>query len=160
MSLPQNIHLLTFEPWKSGKILVRFEHILAKEEDKQYSQNVTFSLNDVFRSLNLIDIRETTLSANQWLNEANRFKFNSKQEDFNQIQKTNRSIAETVESSTPKKIIQRSFNPKPDVSSRQYFNHKLQYKRYPHEEHNDDKYVITLKPMEIRTFIIELEEKP
>lgn len=150
---------MTFEPWTSGTILVRFEHILAKNEDKQYSQNVTFNLNDVFRSLKMIDIRETTLSANQWLNEASRLKFNSKSEDSNQIQATNESATESVQSTTPKKV-QRSFNPKPDISSHQYLNSKRQYKRYRQDEHDSDKYVVTLKPMEIRTFVIELEDKP
>lgn len=150
---------MTFEPWKTGTILVRFEHILAKNEDEQYSQNVTFNLNDVFRSLKMIDIRETTLSANQWLNEASRFKFNSNSEDSNKVQTTNESSTETVDSTTPKKV-RRSFNPKSDVSSHQYVNSKRQYKRYRQEENDSDKYVVTLKPMEIRTFVIELEDKP
>lgn len=149
---------MTFEPWKPGTILVRFEHILAKNEDKQYSQNVTFNLNDVFRSLNMIDIRETTLSANQWLNEASRFKFNSRSEDSNQIQTTNESATESLENSTSKKV-RRSYNPKPDVSTHQYYNSKRQYKRYRQEESGGDKYVVTLKPMEIRTFVIALENK-
>lgn len=142
---------MTFEPWKSGTILVRFEHILAKNEDDQYSQDVTFNLNDIFRSLKMIDIRETTLSANQWLNEASRFKFNSKPEDFNQIQTKTDSGTESVESTTPKKVRR---------SSHQYFNSKRQYKRNRQEENYSDKYVVTLKPMEIRTFVIEVEDKP
>lgn len=73
--MPKNVHLLTLEPWKQNAILVRFEHIFAKDEDPKYSQPVSFDFEDVFRGINVASLRETTLSANQWLNEANRLQF-------------------------------------------------------------------------------------
>lgn len=155
-----NIHLLTFEPWKSDSILIRFEHILAVNEDKQYSQNVTFNLSDVFRSLNIVDVRETTLAGNQWLNEAKRFKFTATKDDLNQVSESSETTEETeARNNTITKKNKRSINPKPDVSPRQYHLYRAQYKRYRSEESDEDKFVVTLKPMEIRTFIIDLDSK-
>ncbi|XP_031630105.1 lysosomal alpha-mannosidase-like [Contarinia nasturtii] len=84
-SLPKNIHLLTFEPWTSNSVLIRFEHILAKDEDSQYSEAVTFNFQDVFQSLDVKSIRETTLSANQWLNEVKRLHFKANDENSNEV---------------------------------------------------------------------------
>lgn len=126
-SLPKNVHLLTFEPWKSDSILVRFEHILEKDEDKKYSQNATFSLIDVFDFFNVADVRETTLAGNQWLNEAERFKFRADSENFEQI---------------PSSTGQANFTNLGDSVSTPLAS---------------DGYKITLQPMEIRTFIIRLE---
>lgn len=85
LSLPKNVHLLTFEPWRTNSLLIRFEHILAKGEDQKYSQPVTFDFQDVFRGLNVASIRETTLSANQWLDKANRLQFTSVTTDENEV---------------------------------------------------------------------------
>lgn len=155
LSLPKNIHLLTLEPWKSDSILIRFEHILENDEDKQYSKAVTFNFHDVFRSFNVISIRETTLSANQWLNEAKRLHFKAKTEDD-----LNENFTSTVSftSETPeteKRQLKLDINP--DVSPRQYFKRANKYKRQHAIEDDDDDLTITLKPMEIRTFIVELE---
>lgn len=84
--LPKNVHLLTLEPWKQNSILVRFEHIFAKGEDPKYSQPVSFDFQNVFRGINVASMRETTLSANQWLNEVNRLQFKAKTvADLNEI---------------------------------------------------------------------------
>lgn len=83
--LPKNVHLLTIEPWKLNSILVRFEHIFAKDEDSIYSQPASFDFQNVFRGLNVASVRETTLSANQWLNEVNRLQFKAKEIDSNEI---------------------------------------------------------------------------
>lgn len=69
------MHLLTYEPWKDGTVLVRFEHIYEQNEDPEYARSVSFNLNEVFQSLKIKEIRETTLAANQWLNEAKRLTF-------------------------------------------------------------------------------------
>lgn len=77
--LPKNVHLLTFEPWKENSILIRFEHIFDKDEDKTYSQPVSFDLiQDLFHGFDVVSIRETSLSANQWLDEVNRLSFTTK----------------------------------------------------------------------------------
>lgn len=123
LTLPKNVNILTFEPWKKNSFLIRFEHILAVYEDEQYSQEVSFDFKDVFRSFDIVGVRETTLAANQWLSESKPLKFIAKTTDPNRIKKT-------VFSSR--------------TSSRNC---------------NDD-FLITLKPMEMRTFIVELKWRP
>lgn len=127
LSLPKNVHLLTFEPWRTNSILVRFEHILAKNEDQQYSEAVTFDFQDVFRGLSVASIRETTLSANQWLDKANRLQFTSKTTEANDV------------------------NPTTEDAS----NNRVQ----PENSENvaADDLTIELKPMQIRTFVVELK---
>lgn len=78
LTLPQNIKLLTFEPWHeagnpSYTYLIRFEHIFEYGEDPIYSKPVTFNLWDIFGSD--AEIRETTLDGNQWLDESERLHF-------------------------------------------------------------------------------------
>lgn len=129
LSLPKNIHLLTFEPWRTNSILVRFEHILAKDEDQQYSKPVSFDFQDVFRGLMVASIRETTLSANQWLDKANRLQFTSKTTDANEVNTT------TEDATTNENRDQQN------------------------ETTNDaaDDLTIELNPMQIRTFVVELK---
>ncbi|KAJ8872261.1 hypothetical protein PR048_025863 [Dryococelus australis] len=43
-SLPDNVQLLTLEPWGKDSLLVRLEHILEKDEDELLSRNVTVNL--------------------------------------------------------------------------------------------------------------------
>lgn len=43
-SLPVNVQLLTFEPWKDDSHILRFEHILEKDEDPVLSRRVTINL--------------------------------------------------------------------------------------------------------------------
>lgn len=152
LSLPKNIHLLTFEPWKSDSILIRFEHILAKHEDEQYSQAVTFNFQDVFRSLDVASIRETTLSANQWLNQAKRLHFKANTDNLNETLASSLT-ASNQETNEPKNNI------RPHISGRQYFetSNKRHFKRHRAAEYDQSDLKITLKPMEIRTFIVELE---
>jgi len=74
-SLPQNIHLLTFEPWHDNEILIRFEHILEKDEDPVFSQSVQFNVKDFLNGFKIIDMRETTLDGNAWLADNRRMEF-------------------------------------------------------------------------------------
>lgn len=155
LSLPLNIHLLTFEPWKDDSILIRFEHILANAEDDIYSQAVTFNFQDVFRGLNVASIRETTLSANQWLNEAKRFNFSDKSDRFNEIPSSTELLSSE---STQPKSFETQPNPKPEILPQQYFDsssNKARHHRSAEDDESDFK--ITMKPMEIRTFVVELE---
>lgn len=131
MSLPENIHLLTLEPWKANSILIRFEHILAKDEDEQLSKPITFDLMDVFRGFDIEEVRETTLAGNQWTNEANRFEFTEEITNSNE--------------DSPTKML---FNNKPEYS-----------KNEQNSSSNIHNHSITLNPMEIRTFVIVFKSK-
>jgi lysosomal alpha-mannosidase len=74
---------MTFEPWKDDSTLIRFEHLLEKNEDPELSKPVRFNLNDVFPG-NDIDLKEVSLSGNQWIEEFQRlhFKAESKADFF------------------------------------------------------------------------------
>lgn len=132
MSLPLNVHLLTFEPWKSNSILIRFEHIFGKDEDDIYSQDVSFNVQEVFGTFNIVSMRETTLSANQWLDEANRLNFTNKSDSNNET--------------AGHEATERNISPKLEIPNKQITT----------VEGSDKNYTITLKPMEIRIFIVEL----
>ncbi|XP_055295904.1 lysosomal alpha-mannosidase-like [Sitodiplosis mosellana] len=117
ISFPKNVNLLTCEPLGPNSILIRFEHIFEENEDKFYSRPVSFNLRNVFTTFDVTSIRETTLAANQWLEESKRLSFSTETSDANKIN------------------TEREIDAKP----------------------NDDDFEISLKPMEIRTFIVEFE---
>ncbi|XP_055636185.1 lysosomal alpha-mannosidase-like [Toxorhynchites rutilus septentrionalis] len=115
-SLPPNVNLLTFEPWKKPlTYLVRFEHLLEANEDPQFSQPTSFNLQSLFSNFNIGSVRETTLAGNQWKKDSSRLKFRAD------------PVVPTEKMSSPHGAVQ-----------------------------NDD-FDITLTPMEIRTFVIEMQ---
>lgn len=74
-ALPEHVYLMTYEPWKEDSFLIRFEHILEKNEDPQLSEPVKFNLTRVFPGD--FEFSEVTLSANQWSDSKDaRLKFN------------------------------------------------------------------------------------
>lgn len=148
---------MTFEPWKSDSILIRFEHILAKDEDNSYSQAVTFDFQDVFRAFGIVSIRETMLAGNQWLEDAKRLNFTGKTHVLNEITTSTEGLYTLQEEKSESTI-----NPQPHVSPRQYFEstNNVRFKRQRAAEFDANDFTITLKPMEIRTFIVELESRP
>lgn len=151
LSLPQNIHVLTLEPWKDNSVLIRFEHILSIGEDPEYSKNVTFNFEDVFRDWGVTSIRETTLAANQWLGDSVRLQFSSETQP-------SEGRLKTVEEN----IILHHNEPQasgldihPEVSSRQYRKMPSGMdKNFRRDTAADDLHPITLQPMQIRTFIL------
>ncbi|KAL0809393.1 hypothetical protein ABMA28_011582 [Loxostege sticticalis] len=81
--LPRHIHILTLEPWKAGSVLLRLENTLEKpmrgnlkekvENPEDYatkSSFITVELKKIFLQMQIKMVRETTLAANQWLDDA------------------------------------------------------------------------------------------
>lgn len=64
-SLPDNVHLLTLEPWDQGRILMRLEHFYAVGEDSLLAKPVTVSIKDLFTTFDVLDVELVDLSANQ-----------------------------------------------------------------------------------------------
>lgn len=120
-SLPININLLTLEPWNNASVLLRLEHLLEQDEDSFLSEPVTINVQQIFRTLKVANMRETTLAANQWLDEATRFEFRKDQQKHSKVRKSMNG---------------------PTVIDSTLFN---------------DEFSITLEPMQIRTFIVNLE---
>ncbi|XP_035227790.1 lysosomal alpha-mannosidase-like isoform X2 [Stegodyphus dumicola] len=75
-SLPPNVHFLTLEPWKRGMLLLRFEHFYEWDDDAVLSKPTNFTLKNLFNDFEVLSIDETTLSANQYLDEAKRLRWN------------------------------------------------------------------------------------
>lgn len=112
VELPQNIYLMTYEPWKDNSFLIRFEHVLEKTEDPELSKPVTFNLTEVFPGHDF-EFSEVGLAANQWIGDVDRLQFRYQG------------------AATPKSISTESKN-----------------------QRVLDSAVITMNPMEIRTFIM------
>jgi len=65
-ALPSNVHLLTMETIAEKRILMRFEHIFAKNEDTSLSKPATILLNGLFAEFEVTDFIELNLAANQF----------------------------------------------------------------------------------------------
>ncbi|XP_061512042.1 lysosomal alpha-mannosidase [Anopheles gambiae] len=143
LSLPLNVHLLTFEPWKENSILVRFEHLLEKGEDPMYSKPVRFNIQDVFRQFSIEEVREMTLAANQLREDSTRLKFKP-DPSYIMYSSIKRDVSTPLPSPSPPNVVA-GRSPLMDELSRNVA---------------DDGFEIMLKPMEIRTFVFQLEYKP
>lgn len=71
--LPENVNLMTYEPWKSNEYLIRFEHLLEKNEDSELSKSVSFDMKDIFPGN--VDFAEVSLAGNQWIEDSKRLRF-------------------------------------------------------------------------------------
>ncbi|CAH1101503.1 unnamed protein product [Psylliodes chrysocephalus] len=118
-SFPENVNILTFEPWTEKEYLLRLEHIMEKNDDANLSEPVTVDIANAFKHFTIEKMTETTLGANELLAHYQRRK--------KYTWKTN----------------------KPQVS-----------KTSVTDEADDDTVApISLKPMQIRTFIVKLTNK-
>jgi hypothetical protein len=79
---------MTFEPWKDGAFLIRFEHLLEKNEDPELSKTVRFNLSDVFPGM-VVELQEVILSANQWIEQLQRLHFRPDSADFSMNAESN-----------------------------------------------------------------------
>lgn len=116
-SLPQNVHILTLEPWGGNSFLLRLEHTFEKNEDSQLSEAVDVDLTNLFTTFEVTSLRETTLGGNQWLEDNQRLNFTSAYQSDGAYQ----------EDFVNKELLEDS--------------------------------IVTLKPMQIRTFVIEVSAK-
>ncbi|XP_005189989.1 lysosomal alpha-mannosidase isoform X2 [Musca domestica] len=183
-SLPQNIHLLTFEPWHDHEILVRFEHLLEKDEDPEFSKFVQFNVKSIFGAFQISNMRETTLDGNAWLDENRRMEFVpdpeedsyesyaifSKAYNYVQLQKAERPMVSTqfydellpagklgAESNRLKREMKSPRNQELNrMRSEKLKRIKYSVGDLPLEMEGDRKFLIELSAMQIRTFIITL----
>lgn len=114
-SLPDNVHIMTLEPWKESSYLLRLEHTFEKNEDPTLSLPVEVNLKDLFTTFDIISLEETTLGANQLLSENDRLKFSSTDQ--------------------------------PETSQK------------PVSDDDLDNLIVTMNPMQIRTFIVSIQAK-
>lgn len=143
---------MTLEPWKDNSILVRFEHILEANEDSEYSKPAKFNLKDVFHNFDISELRETTLSANQWKDEATRMKFRN-DDEFNTSDRLNASsVSDELDDLDKITVLLRDEDDDANTVPR--------YIRNRSRGVDTAAWHIVLKPMEIRTFVLSLEWRP
>ncbi|XP_065335492.1 lysosomal alpha-mannosidase-like isoform X2 [Cloeon dipterum] len=70
-ALPENVNLLTMEPWRGNSVLLRLENAFEKKED-QFPVKV--SLTDLFEA-EVVSVEEMMLGANQKVGDSKRFKW-------------------------------------------------------------------------------------
>lgn len=70
--LPDNVHMLTLEPWRDGTHLLRLEHVYDIGEHSTLSEPVTLILDDLLADYTITSAVETTLGGNQWASEVSR----------------------------------------------------------------------------------------
>lgn len=139
-SLPDNVQILTLEPWKGNTFLLRLEHVLEINEDPVLSKPITVDLKNLFSPFDIINLRETTLGANQWLSDNHRLNFdtNVNLEDLWDTDKNYQTWAKN-------KWNQNMKHREPQTSH--------------HRSENLDELLIVLSPMQIRTFIFDIDNK-
>ncbi|KAK7070039.1 carbohydrate binding [Halocaridina rubra] len=123
-SLPENVHLLTLEPWLDGSLLLRLEHMYEKEESQGLSDPVTVDLKGLFSGFDIETAVETNLAANQLKKNENRYVWD-------------------VGSSHP---------------SMNSINSLREERIHPILQYPEGDLKITLNPMEIRTFILNVKK--
>lgn len=185
LSLPQNIHLMSFEPWHENEILLRFEHLLEKDEDPELSKSVQFNLKDVMRGFKIAGLRETTLDGNSWVEENRRMQFVPDPEDsdyenyamyaksatFVKLLRADKPMVATEYSD--EELLTYGLGAESNRLKRDVPNANLQLNRLRSEklakikrtfvadlplQNDDDKFIIEISAMQIRTFILSLEK--
>ncbi|KAM8717605.1 hypothetical protein ACLKA7_004323 [Drosophila subpalustris] len=183
-TLPKYVHLLTLEPWHDKELLVRFEHILEKTDDYHYSKFVQFNVKDVLAGFKVVNMRETTLDGNAWLDEHRRMEFvpDPEDQDYNAygvFSKPSKGV-HLLDASKPmlgvkyaKEALEtgelgaESNRIKRNTRTGHFTLHRNRGRQIERENidnlkespsaKENDKYLIELSPMEIRTFVIYLE---
>ncbi|XP_012160548.1 lysosomal alpha-mannosidase isoform X1 [Ceratitis capitata] len=192
IEVPANIHLMSYEPWHENEILVRFEHILEKDEDPDYSQAVQFNVKNILTNQNIVDMRETTLSANAWLGDNQRMQFipDGPEVAYNSYGVYEKSLDQQLLLRADRPLAAAKFHNEVERDKReeeellQMTTNRLKFNIYEAEELNreraeklrkvkvpirrlhdenmkndDDRFLIELSPMEMRTYILTIEKE-
>ncbi|KAM3955163.1 lysosomal alpha-mannosidase isoform 2-T2 [Aphomia sociella] len=114
-------HLLTLEPWGSN-LLMRLENIIKTKE------SITVNIKNILNHINVKSIKETTLSANRWLDDVEKWEWRKE------------------------KAFLKSFNDDYDSNKDDIADDVIS-----NESNADDGWNITLRPKEIRTFVVEYD---
>lgn len=152
---------MTFEPWTDGSYLLRLEHIFEENEDPIYSKPVKINLKDTFKSLDFDTFTETNLAANQWIGDVNRMKFKSS-DNQKELELVDNNL-DSGRGITGVEIITRSGRGTLGIPSVEevFVNYRGGEIREPYvriksgkEAKYRDDFDVSIKPMEIRTFVL------
>lgn len=114
--LPAHIFLMSFEPWKENSFLIRFEHIMERDEDPTLSLPVSFNVSHIFPGH--FTFAEVSLGANQWIENMSRLHFKQEQGSVRKDENVN-------------------------------VKHRTE-----RQQSDGSQFIVTMNPMEIRTFIM------
>lgn len=128
--LPKMVNLLSLESWDQDNVLIRLEHIFEINEDADYSRPVQVSLRRMFKNFRIVKVREMTLDALQDV----------------ELARTNRLRFQT--STNPYKNYTDELG---DFINTDYVSHLIEG-----SQTTDDLFIVELRPMEIRTFLVQI----
>lgn len=80
--MPDGLHLLTLEPW-GDQILLRIENYKTGAEDS----TIEIDLQSIFNGIHIKSVKETTLAANQWLNDYDKWTWNTEGDFYESFNK-------------------------------------------------------------------------
>ncbi|KAJ8964251.1 hypothetical protein NQ314_005027 [Rhamnusium bicolor] len=146
-ALPDNVQILTLEPWKGFSLLLRLEHVLENDEDPNLSVPAIIDLKNLFSPFEIKSLRETTLGANQWLSENHRLQFETAGNLEDLLNGNYQILDEDEEESRNKLNSEQS-------DSRNYVKRETLVE----VPDSTDNFEITFQPMQIRTFVIEINK--
>ncbi|RXG60900.1 hypothetical protein Avbf_17080 [Armadillidium vulgare] len=102
--LPDNIHLLTLEPWSSpGTWLLRLENFYEVNESS-LSESVDVDLESLFSEWTVSNIRELVLGANAYKEDVVRLRWNSQSEEEEEKKEEKVKVSEAIYSFSPMQI--------------------------------------------------------
>lgn len=136
--LPPQINLLTLQQWRASLILVRLEHMFKSDEDpSNLGQPAQVDLRNLLTNFTVVHAQELSLGANMPVEELqNRFKWNSADDDeSNDIRVRRALLPEFLADTAPVEPRRGGGLVGKDL-------------------------VVTIKPMEIRTFQMLLDDYP
>lgn len=142
-ALPDNVQILTLEPWIGFSFLLRLEHILENNEDAVLSKPASVNLKNLFAPFEILSIKETTLGANQWLSENERLKF-----DIAASLEALVHLDQSVDDSELRKKWNRTT----------FINNNAKREVVIEVPVDVEDFTINLTPMQIRTFVIEVKK--
>ncbi|XP_050678230.1 lysosomal alpha-mannosidase-like isoform X3 [Leptidea sinapis] len=164
--LPRHINIITLEPWKAGSVLLRLENTLERpkgrkpdkdilEEYADYHINV--DLRKIFLQLKIKVVRETTLAANQWLEEARQMDWSTRyvydgsedgilpedSPDYTDNSKLQRNHKDYGQLSEEDEVIPKRRQKKINVAQRHPTKVKMEYYDRKKREANISSYVVS-----------------
>lgn len=159
------MQILTLEPWHAMYFLLRLEHVLEKYEDPKLSQPVTVDLKGLFSPFEIVSIKETTLGANQWLEDNHRLRFEKGLGLEQMLVEQYESDAAFYYTTADKYFFGLNDSNLPEDISKLK---GLRQSQDVNDVYDDDvisnqikgnSFEILLNPMQIRTFVIDVQRK-
>ena len=161
-SLPKHIQLITFERWSHTQYLLRLGHAFAINEDIVYSTPITIDIYKLFLPIwsvyTPISVVEMNLSVNQpragML--AKKIKWRVREDDEEEEEEEGHNYDSSSESDADSANSRSSANSSDGEKDGESVTSSKLKGRNTVETKDEDSWLITLKPMEIKTYLITI----